>query len=1228
MVVEFSKLDFNERPILILRNLDGTAIQVLGYAFNIQASLSYNEVSELSFDIPKYADGGLIPGYDEVVGMRIVDLLGVGQFLLIDPEEESDGIRVVKSCKAYSLEYEFALKNIYLEEGTYNFYSGIDTSDDSTIIGRIRERLPDWRFDIDESLIGKYRTFDDVNKKVYEFIKSDVQEKYGCIFDFDTYARIVHVRDVCSEVSTRQVFLSEDNLIKKIEINENSENIITCLDVYGADDVDIRSINPTGSNKIYNLDYFMNEVNFSSDFIDRWRKWEEDFSLRQDLYYDITVAYNMKLLRILTLEAEYSDMKAELISLENVQAVIIQGIAQGIKEQSDLSKANSDIAGKKAEMSKKDDEISSLKKEAEALHTRREEINAELSFENYFSSEELSILKRYFIEDTLEDDSFVAETSATYIEEDYSMVIDGTSISISSATSVDAVEDALGCKVYSIVGGELSVSSLSAKIIKGTLYIDGSGNAVFSAYSEMGKIGEASFNEGNITLSGMASSISSGGTSLSFKINDGRLYFSEKCTEYKRLQIERELYLYARELLSEKSTPSYNFSIDVCNFLSAEEFSLFKNQLTLGSRIYLDIGGKVLNPYVTSIDIDFEDRSNLSIDFSSSYSAFDKSFALSKLLEQSVSLGKTLSHKSGMYSAFVNSGASTAVKDFMDSALDISKNAVLSSKNQAIEYNDTGIRIRKWSDDTHTSYAPEEIWIVDNVIAFTEDNWNSAKMAIGKIFDPNLISDDNPTGMAYGIVADYLVGKIIAGQNLIIQATSEDGNTVTFKVDGSGAYLYNADINIVKGNTQVLLSPDFGIAIGRSSLFKEDDDGGKVINEDKAKFWVDGDGNVMFAGTLKGCDGEFSGSLKAATGSFTGSINVNDKFIVDSSGNLTAESGVFSGTVKGAKFKSSSGDDMMNSDEQFTSDYLDIKGLTVRNSSGKVTFKVDNRGNVTINGDVTIDGGISWGDISDIPSEVEDAYSLAEEVQDIVDGWSYTYRGKTYIDGGMLMTGTVIASKLLGGEVGLLDEDETKVGGIYLRSASSSDYAVELYSDGALSFSADDGDLYLSTYGNFIRLDRRNGVYIGASDYGSMRLLPASDCDYVLGNYNHMWREIYCETDEINTSDARSKKDIGYDMSGYEDFFYSIKPVRYKFKKNTSDRYHVGFISQDIEEALLSCGLTSSDFAGFIKTPHEDDDEYSYGLRYGEFIALNTHMIQKLSQRIDELEGRLKEFSK
>ena len=65
--------------------------------------------------------------------------------------------------------------------------------------------------------------------------------------------------------------------------------------------------------------------------------------------------------------------------------------------------------------------------------------------------------------------------------------------------------------------------------------------------------------------------------------------------------------------------------------------------------------------------------------------------------------------------------------------------------------------------------------------------------------------------------------------------------------------------------------------------------------------------------------------------------------------------------------------------------------------------------------------------------------------------------------------------------------------------------------------------------------------------------------------------------------------------------------------------------------------LTGQDFAGFCKDARIDDNDkvvldengdivYDYSLRYSEFIALNTYMIQKLQAENIELKAELQEL--
>ena len=119
-------------------------------------------------------------------------------------------------------------------------------------------------------------------------------------------------------------------------------------------------------------------------------------------------------------------------------------------------------------------------------------------------------------------------------------------------------------------------------------------------------------------------------------------------------------------------------------------------------------------------------------------------------------------------------------------------------------------------------------------------------------------------------------------------------------------------------------------------------------------------------------------------------------------------------------------------------------------------------------------------------------------------------------------------------------------------------------------------------------------------------------------------------------SDERMKTDFA-DLDKWDNFFSLIEPMAFKMVNGNSGRFHVGFKAQQIEQALVDSGLTTQDFAGFIRQPYRpdpDDPEGNaayelagirpgddeYGLIYTEFVALNTYKIQKQQEKIDTLE--------
>lgn len=899
MILDFSKIDLKEPPILILKNAGGKPIGVLGSVIGLSPEIKYNETSVIEFDLPYSINGAVCPFYDDVVGVRIVELQGLAQFILINPEEQSDGLDRRKHCKGYSLEYEFALKNITIAAGTHNFWNPINP--ENTIIGMILEVMPGWKIGrIPDSLADRYRTIEAESENVYNLMKNTLQESFGCIFDFDTINRLIHVRDVNDTPDEKAVYISASNLASEISVEENTEEMITRLDVRGADGVDIRDVNPTGTNQIINLDYFMTPVNFDEALIEKYYAWKNTVESNMEPFYSLSIDYSMAVMQKATAEAELAELKHELTSLENIQAVVIQAIAQGISTKDELTVANRNIDAKNREITAQEGTLAQLTASIEDMLGQMQNIRNACRFESYFTEAEQLEMNPYIKDGSISDSTFVAVSTDSYSQEDIGERISGQQFSISNA-QIEFTSNDSGRRIYSIRGGSVEFGDeMTASIIRGTVEIKEGNALVATIRLSAGKISGADFPSACISITGTASGILDDltedadiagyftGTSLSFKCTDGYSYFTYDVSEYERRSVAWDLFEFGRKTLEKLSQPAYTFHVTSANFLAMEDFEAFKNDLELGQKLYVELcEGKVLSPICIGAKFEYDDHESLDLEFGDSYTSSDSSFRLADLLNQSISMGKNADLSKYTNSAYVDSGAEVGIKAFINSALDVSKNAILSSNEQALSIDGAGLRLRKWANEDHTAYEDEQIWMNNNAIMMTDDGWATAEMAIGKFYDDN-------AGECWGIVAPRIVGTLIAGGSLIIESEKADldGDGVTevatFRVDGDGCKLYNADMAIASEKAHIMLNPDLGIAIGKFPVYQTDENGERILDETNANFWVDAEGNVHIKGTLHGTDGEFSGTLKAADGVFTGTLQgVDGEF----TGSLDVKSG-------------------------------------------------------------------------------------------------------------------------------------------------------------------------------------------------------------------------------------------------------------------------------------------------------------------------------------------------
>ena len=413
--------------------------------------------------------------------------------------------------------------------------------------------------------------------------------------------------------------------------------------------------------------------------------------------------------------------------------------------------------------------------------------------------------------------------------------------------------------------------------------------------------------------------------------------------------------------------------------------------------------------------------------------------------------------------------------------------------------------------------------------------------------------------------------------------------------------------------------------------------------------------DVIRAGVLKDYGGNFS--LDFTTGKLTmkkGSINIgNGNFTVDENGNLYAARGTFAGTLSGAKgtfggqltaatgnfrgivqaedFQDKYGRSMMDlSKQKFTADYLDLYGITITNKyTGTVTFKVDgSSGEVTINGKVTMGAGssIDWYTVTEKNIQWSEAYSMAStantNANQAKSDAAYAYDEAT---AAWSRANDAYYERCTDQNVfNVLTSGGTKFG-IFSDSTYGRLYINASYIK-AGTIDANYVDLSCG-YGGFCKGHGSDGerTTYGAMMYGSNGpgwepyIIVTNAGARMTGSGASIWVGMGVNaTDEISIrSDARVKNSISYNLDKYDEFFMALKPTRFKYNDGASGRLHLGFIAQDVEQAMLDAGLTARDLAALVKAPVQEVMEdgitdFHYSLRYGEFIALNTHMIQKL----------------
>jgi hypothetical protein len=185
---------------------------------NTNGSFKFNAYSELSFEVARiYNDTTsgktkVNPYFDKIESPRLIYLENFAYFELQGPDHDSDGIKESKTCTCYSLEYTLStkfLENFFINTGKVDSLEVLNADDPEKIVPIVLynqsnpklsllhlalEKVYGWKIGhIDDSLKTLSRQFEISRQSVYDFLMTEVCEKFNCYIVFDTINNEINI---------------------------------------------------------------------------------------------------------------------------------------------------------------------------------------------------------------------------------------------------------------------------------------------------------------------------------------------------------------------------------------------------------------------------------------------------------------------------------------------------------------------------------------------------------------------------------------------------------------------------------------------------------------------------------------------------------------------------------------------------------------------------------------------------------------------------------------------------------------------------------------------------------------------------------------------------------------------------------------------------------------------------------------------------------------------------
>lgn len=926
----------------------------------------YNK-NECSFKVYKEVNGIATPLWDQIKDLKVIYIPEYNEYfqISIDKTQTNETVKTITGSNlgiaelSQTMLYDIEINTEDdIARDAYKMAYIYDPTDiSSSLLGRVLSKAPHYKIKhVDASLCKLVRSFSINDKSIYDFLTGDLADELNCLVWVDSYDRSISIYDlenscpkcghraenetVCSKCRTTMtrgygeyfnVPVSNDNLSDSITVTTKDDEVKNTFRIQGGDDVinaAIRAVNPNGTEYINRFAAFQTE-DMSKELIDQINAYQELYESKRKPYKEIMNGLYDTIDQILYLtssmmpspETDDTDANKELAKLtaDNLGMIAVQNLrVAGMTTVNNAVKSMADIymsAGYKVE-------IASSTYSNQVWNGRFKVTSVDDENDTAINGSDITLL----ITDDYE--TFITQKIQKILDkqdmsdEEY----DWTKYGLNRLSSFsDAYQSCIDMLIDSGVGDPNHEFYTSIYLV----YY----NKKLEVDKEI-QVREAQIKEQEDKEAKYEKQRDNIQSELNFEKYLGKDLYSEYCL-YRRedtyqndnyisdglsnseiLSKAEELLEVAQKEIVKASELQVDLSTDVGNIWTINEFKDVLDQWICGNWIRVICDDDIYKLRLLNYTIKDSDFSKISCDFSSVLKVSDGISDIKSVLDSAKSMAG--SYESVKRQAKNAQETGKTVSEWVEHGMNATAVAIRDSDSQSITYDNHGLLARTY-DDITGEYEPEQLKVVNNTLAITDDNWKTVKAAIGKIHyeDPK-----HPGDMlsAYGVLGETIIGKLLLGEALGIY---NDGGSLKFDKNG---------LSISNGTNSFVVNPNDETLISLSN------NNGKIL-------WVDTKGGLHLRGDGSGLD---ITSNEAISGVSSAISQLNDEIVlkVDDNGRLA--------TVKlGADANEGTvvqiGADSINLTAEETINFL--SGGEINLSGKNISIKSDNF-NVTPDGTV------------------------------------------------------------------------------------------------------------------------------------------------------------------------------------------------------------------------------------------------------------------------------------